>query len=253
MQLKKNDLTRFLEDLDIKRVKLEEEEKLRLLPDSSAGPSVPERRGWLFKKKQGKALVATWKRVYGILSHSVFSYCSSGKNRGEIVQSSGIHVLLCEVKVTDSLERRFCFEMNSAKRYFVFQAENEADLQEWINAFELSKKEAVEASSDPQNPLKFTPVGTQNLTKALDPSLNRRNATIQDDDGTKRDTQKIFQDALYSTPCSLQKEVSVQGRIYLSYLEMHFFSEIFGTVTHLVKIYYLFACFIYFRYSRIRT
>ena len=296
----------LIEGFQTDRKIIEEDIRFKVMPDSPPGPVTAVRSGYLFKKKQGKSIVPTWRRIYATIQEGAFSYCSIGKVRGQIIQSNQINVLLCEVKVADSVERRFCFEINSAKRYFIFQAESDIELKAWLDSFEAAKKEAL-AMRPPIGP-SFDSLDINGLKDGSE-GKQRRNAVLPEysaaaNSNSKKDAVLIhktaplsfstmkdmlpltseaesllrlrsfnsnpsnnssgncsfqYNDAVFEKynsdlheqlpgldplefvlsviPCALQKEISLQGRLYLTQSKFYFYSNIFGRVT-LIPISY---------------
>ena len=257
---------------------MEDDIRFKIMPDSPPGPVSTTKSGYLFKKKHSKTIVPTWKRVYATVSHGQFSYCSVGKARGQVIYSNEINVLLCEVRITDSAERRFCFEINSAKRYFVFQAENDIDLKNWLETFEVAKNEALKGTYSnetlvseptiersqslpakngavPLIPIKKladaveqpseSPSGESNAAASPPivspepiseiPEKFQYNDSVFEKYNTELheqvDTLADYELVLFVIPCALQKEISLQGRLYLTQSAFYFYSNIFGRIT----------------------
>ncbi|CAG8435022.1 7259_t:CDS:10 [Diversispora eburnea] len=103
-----------------------------------------EKQGYLFMKSlNGKS---TWSRKYFYLKDGSFWWVSigHGKLRSNIEQSEKINVLLCEMRIDFSQDRRFCFEIVS----WILQAETEEDLKSWSAIFESAKRYAFRMSND---------------------------------------------------------------------------------------------------------
>jgi hypothetical protein len=287
----------LVEALHTNRKIIEEDVRFRVMPDAPPGPVQGLKEGYLFKKKQGKALVPTWKRVYASISDGFFSYSALGKSRGQLVQSNDINVLLCEVKASDTAERRFCFEMNSVKRYFVFQAESDTELRAWLDTFEAAKKSALAArpsigpmsleedvgkreehrksrntesrTVQTNNEAECTDSAVQSLFSrrtmgesceegkgtsgnnlGSDVNVDERQAEMHvkmraadfryGDSVYERYNMELHQQlpgldplefVLVVLPCALQKEISLQGRLYATQSHFYFYSSIFGRIT----------------------
>ncbi|KAJ3410855.1 SNF1-interacting protein [Chytridiales sp. JEL 0842] len=115
-------------------------------PQIPLPPSI-EREGYLFKRSPPKPLVApVWTRRYFMIKNGQFSYASTqshGKYRGAVMRTNSVNVLLCHVRIDKKEERRFCFEVYTAKKSFMLQAESEKEVQEWISTFEAAKAAQV--------------------------------------------------------------------------------------------------------------
>ena len=101
--------------------------------------SAIEKRGFLFERKQSKSFV----RVFCAIENGKFTISSYGKQRGYFAVSEPLDVILCEVKVIENVDKRFTFTVISAKKSFVFQAESEEEMNDWMKTFETAKKHWV--------------------------------------------------------------------------------------------------------------
>ncbi|GES81932.1 transcription factor SipA3, putative [Rhizophagus clarus] len=112
----------------------------------------PAKQGYLFMRTTGKN---TWTRKYFYLKDGIFWWTSvgHGKNRSIIEESERIGVLLCEVRIDASQDRRFCFEVvyGAKQTTYILQAETETELKDWISAFENAKRHALHSSNDPSS------------------------------------------------------------------------------------------------------
>lgn len=90
-----------------------------------------------------------FKRVFLKLKGVYLSYSFNGRQRGVVEFSETLHILLCEVKMVDFLDRRFCFEILSTQQNLLFQAESEDDYRDWIRCLELAKSYALKQESQP--------------------------------------------------------------------------------------------------------
>ncbi|CAG8691403.1 24951_t:CDS:10 [Dentiscutata erythropus] len=111
---------------------------------------IPPKQGYLFMKPlNGKS---NWTKKYFYLKNGIFWWASvgSGKHRSTIEESERIGVLLCEVKIDTSQDRRFCFEVvcGAKQTSYVLQAETETELKDWISTFEAAKRHAFRSSND---------------------------------------------------------------------------------------------------------
>ncbi|TPX44985.1 hypothetical protein SeLEV6574_g04160 [Synchytrium endobioticum] len=107
-----------------------------------------EKEGYLFKRSSQKTslVVPTWSRRYFLVKNGNFWYSianTSGKNRGYVMSTSPVNVLLCNVRVAKDSDRRFCFEVYTSRKSFVLQAETEEDYLDWIETFQSAKYHAT--------------------------------------------------------------------------------------------------------------
>ncbi|QIW95513.1 hypothetical protein AMS68_001031 [Peltaster fructicola] len=119
---------------------------------TSAKP-VREKQGWLFQKTlAGKPARTIWARRWFFVRNGIFGWLVQGSRSGGVEESDKIGVLLCSIRAAAQEERRFCFEVKTKDTSIILQAETQAELTEWINAFEMVKRKALEdpASSEAQ-------------------------------------------------------------------------------------------------------
>ena len=114
-----------------------------------------EKQGWLFLRTiSGKPARTVWVRRWFYVKNGIFGWLVQGAVSGGVEESEKIGVLLCNVKPAVQEERRFCFEVKTKNQAILVQAETQAQLMEWLGAFEVAKNKALEASAsdDYQHP-----------------------------------------------------------------------------------------------------
>ena len=112
---------------------------------------LPEKQGWLFlRSTPPKPARTTWPRRWFFVKNGIFGWLLHGHASGGVEESDKIGVLLCSVRPAIQEERRFCFEVKTKDTTIILQAETQAELLQWITAFDLAKRKALEnpASSD---------------------------------------------------------------------------------------------------------
>lgn len=112
---------------------------------------LPEKQGWLFlKSAPPKSTRTTWPRRWFFVKNGIFGWLVQGYVSGGVEESEKIGVLLCSVRPTIQEERRFCFEVKTKDTTIVLQAETQPELIQWLSAFDLAKRKALEdpASSE---------------------------------------------------------------------------------------------------------
>lgn len=115
-----------------------------------------EKQGWLVLKTiVGKAPTRTlWSRRWFFVKNGIFGWLTT--SFGGVAESEKVGVLLCGIRPAFNEERRFCFEVKTKDSSIILQAETQAELTEWLGAFEVAKRRALEdpASSEksPQSP-----------------------------------------------------------------------------------------------------
>ncbi|KAK4541550.1 hypothetical protein LTR36_007847 [Oleoguttula mirabilis] len=119
--------------------------------DSKPAHEKREKQGWLFiKSVTGKPARTVWSRRWFFVKNGIFGWLVQGARSGGVEESEKIGVLLCSVRPAFQEERRFCFEIKTKDTSIILQAETQAELTEWIGAFEVAKRKALEdpASSE---------------------------------------------------------------------------------------------------------
>ncbi|QSZ30583.1 hypothetical protein DSL72_000139 [Monilinia vaccinii-corymbosi] len=110
-----------------------------------------EKQDWLFLRTvTGKPARAAWVRRWFYVKDGIFGWLVQGIQSGGVEESEKIGVLLCNVKPAVQEDRRFCFEVKTKNQAILVQAETQSILMEWLEAFELAKNKALEASANPR-------------------------------------------------------------------------------------------------------
>lgn len=108
-----------------------------------------EKQGWLFLRIiSGKPARTSWLRRWFYVKNGIFGWLVQGAQSGGVEESEKIGVLLCNVKPAVQEERRFCFEVKTKNQTILLQAETQVQLMEWLEAFEVAKNKALEASAN---------------------------------------------------------------------------------------------------------
>jgi len=127
---------------------------------ASAAPAAPgsprkskvekaEKQGWLFQRTiTGKPSRTVWVRRWFYVKNGIFGWLIQGARGVEESEKTG--VLLCGVRPAFQEDRRFCFEVKTKDTSIILQAETQRELIDWIAAFEVAKRKALEnpASTD---------------------------------------------------------------------------------------------------------
>lgn len=110
-----------------------------------------EKQDWLFLRTiSGKPARTVWVRRWFYVKDGIFGWLVQGIQSGGVEESEKIGVLLCNVKPAVQEDRRFCFEVKTKNQTILVQAETQGILMEWLEAFELAKNKALEASAKPR-------------------------------------------------------------------------------------------------------
>jgi hypothetical protein len=112
-----------------------------------------EKQGWLFLRTiSGKPARTNWVHRWFYVKNGIFGWLVQGVQSGGVEESEKIGVLLCNVKPAVQEERRFCFEVKTKNQTTLLQAETQTQLMEWLEAFEVAKNRALEASASDTYP-----------------------------------------------------------------------------------------------------
>lgn len=113
----------------------------------------PEIQGWLnLRTVTGKPTRTIWLRRWFYVKNGIFGWLVQGPRSGGVEESERIGVLLCSVRLANSDDRRFCFEVKTKDTTTIVQAETQTELLGWIEAFENAKQHALEAPSSIESP-----------------------------------------------------------------------------------------------------
>lgn len=131
-----------------------------------------EKHGHLFRKRT-RGIGPPWRLVYVSIEHQLFrlwtSSTASMSNIGSTSTTSApnisspllqddpqsiqegnsldFNILLCQIKLYESVERACCFEVSTPQRSFIFQAISEDDLMDWLRVFENAKNAAMKPTA----------------------------------------------------------------------------------------------------------
>ena len=152
-----------------------EREELNIQP-GPLSPFAREKSGWIHKKA-GKRMISKWDRRFAVLKDGVFRlYRSLQADVNE--PSTELNVMVANVKpLTDqSSSRPNVFQMVGIERTYLLQAEDEEQMNEWLNviqnatAYALASAESAASSSAKANavhPLKENLLGVDELEQSL--------------------------------------------------------------------------------------
>ena len=108
------------------------------VPVDTAGSAIggsTVKAGYLMKKGSGK-ITQVWSRRWFAVKGSFMFYSTRGKDEQPTIAAN---LRLCTVKPyfgDSSADRRFCFELVSPVKSYVLQAENEREMNEWIEVIQ---------------------------------------------------------------------------------------------------------------------
>ncbi|GIZ39892.1 hypothetical protein CKM354_000325500 [Cercospora kikuchii] len=111
---------------------------------NKGAPELAEKQGWLFLRTvTGRPARTVWSRRWFFVKNGIFGWLIQGRSGG-VEESDRTGVLLCSVRPAFQEERRFCFEVKTKDQSIILQAEGQQELTEWIGAFEVAKRKALE-------------------------------------------------------------------------------------------------------------
>lgn len=126
-----------------------------------------QKQGWLFLRSViGKPARTFWIRRWFYVKDGVFGWLQQSLRFSAVEESEKIGVLLCGVRPAIQEDRRFCFEVKTKDSTLILQAETQGDLMDWIAAFEVVKRKALE---DPGSA--GSPTGMQGAPFAITPPV----------------------------------------------------------------------------------
>ncbi|KAI3660568.1 hypothetical protein MP638_000108 [Amoeboaphelidium occidentale] len=142
-----------------------------------------EKEGYLFKKNIPKSplIAPSWSRRWCYIREGKFGYMALSKQRGTVASAAPLSVLLCEARIDDKQDRRYCFEIISSKRSYLLQAESEEDLVSWLKVFECAKLAAMKVEK------------RDDLPKDEDAKFDIQKSFIDEDEWESASTPPIIQ------------------------------------------------------------
>ncbi|KAL8729729.1 MAG: hypothetical protein Q9166_004557 [cf. Caloplaca sp. 2 TL-2023] len=113
-----------------------------------------EKQSWLYLRtlSNSKPARTVWVRRWFYVRHGIFGWLVQGSRSGGVEESDRIGVLLCNVRPAQSEERRFAFEVKTKDLSIILQADSQADLVAWMEAFEKAKQIALENPASTDSP-----------------------------------------------------------------------------------------------------
>ncbi|CAO3695557.1 unnamed protein product [Rhizopus stolonifer] len=142
------------------------------------------RSGYLFERKNGRVYQSWSRKYYSISNGELISVSRNSKAKDEDgTQMCNLRV--CSVKLTDSYDRRFCFEVISPNKILVLQAENEQEMNEWVQSIRVASQLALNSNDSPKY-IQQSP----HLRKSAIESCSSAQLTEQQDEETNRKTLK---------------------------------------------------------------
>lgn len=122
-------------------------------PGGKPRPVRSEKQGWLnLRTVSGKPSRTIWLRRWFYVKNGIFGWLVQGSRSGGVEESERIGVLLCNVKPGNSDDRRYVFEVKTKDTTIVLQAETQPELNEWLAAFDVAKRRALEDPASTESP-----------------------------------------------------------------------------------------------------
>ena len=122
-------------------------------PGGKPRPARSEKQGWLnLRTISGKPSRTVWLRRWFYVKNGIFGWLVQGSRSGGVEESERIGVLLCNVKPGNSDDRRYVFEVKTKDTTIVVQAETQPELMDWLAAFDVAKRKALEDPASTESP-----------------------------------------------------------------------------------------------------
>ena len=122
-------------------------------PGGRPRPARTEKQGWLnLRTVSGKPSKTAWLRRWFYVKNGIFGWLVQGSRSGGVEESERIGVLLCNVKPSNSEDRRYVFEVKTKDITIVLQAETPRELTDWLAAFDVAKQKALEDPASTESP-----------------------------------------------------------------------------------------------------
>ncbi|ORZ23214.1 hypothetical protein BCR42DRAFT_404267 [Absidia repens] len=134
---------------------------------SKSNNGAHSKSGYLFERKGGRMLQSWSRKYYAIDGEDIVCTTRGPKSSKEDDQQHTYNLRVCSVKTSDSYDRRFCFELISPMRVVVLQAENERDVQEWVDAIRTANQVALNSDKAPTRSLNVPPILKGNATQTI--------------------------------------------------------------------------------------
>ncbi|KAL0095671.1 hypothetical protein J3Q64DRAFT_1630194 [Phycomyces blakesleeanus] len=109
----------------------------------------PNKSGYLFERKGGRVMQSWIRKYFSIEGEYLVCSMRNTKTSKDDDQSASYNLRVCSIKLSDSYDRRFCFELISPQRIIVLQAENEKDMHEWVNSLRMVNQKALNSDKAP--------------------------------------------------------------------------------------------------------
>ncbi|ORZ30132.1 hypothetical protein BCR44DRAFT_33472 [Catenaria anguillulae PL171] len=105
--------------------------------------------GYLLKKNQAQRMRVSWSRRYFVIRGELLVYQQRDKDTEPVV---AVNLRLSTVKPCDpTTERRFAFQIISNSKTYILQAENEEDMNSWIDSLQKAIGGALQSSNPPSS------------------------------------------------------------------------------------------------------
>ncbi|KAL1915092.1 uncharacterized protein VTP21DRAFT_7573 [Calcarisporiella thermophila] len=210
------------------------------LPASSSSPAfsrsstnvLPIKQGYLFHRtSSGKRY--QWTRKWFFIHQAHFGYCivsDVGELRGAVVMKEWIDVLLCEVRMDQQNDRRFCFEVVCAnEKTYMLQAETEEELQDWLKTFEKAKQTAI--ADTPEIPAR---IRSASKSMPASPSRNLQQTQSSFEPASAESETSLGQ--LSSTLSTVQSDTARPASLPSSSSEKPFIPQTPSALTNMIML-----------------
>ncbi|KAG1463467.1 hypothetical protein G6F46_001913 [Rhizopus delemar] len=185
------DLTGLLHDSTV-----DQYNPMQATPDTEKPAVNTSKSGYLFERKNGRVYQSWSRKYYSISNGELISVFRNQKTKDED-GAQACNLRVCSVKLTDSYDRRFCFEVISPTRILVLQAENEQDMNDWVQSIRAASQLALNSGDNPKY-IQQSP----NLRKAAVESSNSAQLIEQQDEEANREALKKIRLAPGNDECA---------------------------------------------------
>ncbi|KAI8976987.1 hypothetical protein BDB01DRAFT_802335 [Pilobolus umbonatus] len=156
---------------------------LQMTPKSNGVAIDTHKSGYLFERKNGR-VYQTWTRKYfRIYNGELISTTRHPKSSKDEDGTTTNNLRVCSVKLTDSYDRRFCFELISPNRVLVLQAETEQDMNEWVQSLRTAAQLALNSESTEYSQI------PHNMRKTMGDSFIKSQSDLHEDGEAKNKLQ----------------------------------------------------------------
>ncbi|PKC68615.1 ArfGap-domain-containing protein [Rhizophagus irregularis] len=107
--------------------------------------------GYLFMKGNQRVMQSWTRKYFTISDGNLYYYSRNGKGTNGDDEHPSITLRVCHIKpLLNNSDRRFCFEIITPNKTYILQAENQEEMDDWINCLQTAAKDAIYADQMPK-------------------------------------------------------------------------------------------------------